>query len=58
MDESSTRKLGFLDRYLTGNEIVLSRSKDVGALVKSLSARPDVVFVEPNFIALARRVGA
>jgi serine protease len=30
-----------------------SRTKDVAALVKSLSARPDVVFAEPNFIVYA-----
>jgi subtilisin family serine protease len=30
-----------------------SRSKDVAALVKNLSARPDVVFAEPNFIVYA-----
>jgi serine protease len=33
-----------------------SRSKDVATLVRNLSARPDVAFVEPNFIVYA--VGA
>ena len=37
----------------TGALRLRSRSKDVGALVKSLSARPDVEFAEPNFIVYA-----
>jgi subtilisin family serine protease len=34
-----------------GTRLIESRSKDVATLIRELSARPDVVYAEPNYVA-------